>query len=120
MISRYRMKIDSIGQSILLMVALVFLYFQESSYSWTNTFIILLGIWQVVSAIHLYYAYKYVKRKQFFKMVLVVLVSLPIWIKLVGIYAYIPVFGLLFWYFYQTLKDTRTVYNRPRSFWELG
>lgn len=118
MIGKFRMKIDFIGQVILIAAVLLMLYF-ESGMGWTNTLLIFLAIWQVLSAIHLLLIYQYVKRVNFLKAMLVVLISLPVWINLVGLYAYVPVGGILIWYFIQTILETRIVYRRPRSFWDL-
>lgn len=118
MITVFRMKVDLLGQAILIVAILLFLLL-ESSLKWTNTLLILLGIWQVVSAVHLLIIYQHVKKINFLKSMLVLLVSLPIWIKLIGLLAYVPVVGILAWYFYQTARETKIVYNRPRSFWDL-
>lgn len=118
MISRTRIKIDVLGQSILI-GAFVLLCFFNRQMIWTNTMLLMLGIWQVASAFHLFQSYKYVQRGSFLKTVLVVLVSLPVWIHLVGVWAYLPVGGLLLWYFFWSVRDMFLVYNRPRSFWDL-
>jgi hypothetical protein len=112
------MKVDLVGQIILIIAVILFLLI-ESGLRWTNTFIIILGIWQIISAIHLLIVYRHVRRINFIKTFLVLLLSLPIWISFVGILAYLPVAGVLIWYFFQTIYETRIVLRRPRSFWDL-
>ncbi len=118
MISLSRMKVDLLGQ-VILIAAIILLALFESGLKWTNTLLLFLGIWQVVSAIHLLMVYQHIKKIHFLKTMIVLLISLPIWIKLIGLYAYLPVAGVLIWYFLQTAKETKIVYNRPRRFWDL-
>ncbi len=118
MISKFRMKIDLLGQGILL-IAIVLLAFFASGKTWTNTMLVILGVWQIASAVHLFYVYQHIKRLNYIKTTIVLAVSLPIWIKLVGLLAYLPITGIVLWYFWQTIADTIKVYNRPRSFWDL-
>ena len=112
------MKIDLLGQAVLI-VAILLIAFFASGKAWTNTMLVILGIWQIASATHLLQAYQHIKRLNYIKTAIVLAVSLPIWIHLVGIFAYLPVTGLILWYFWQTISDTIKVYNRPRSFWDL-
>ena len=118
MISRFRMKVDLLGQAVLI-VAVVLLGFFASGKAWTNTMLVVLGIWQFASAIHLLQVYRHIDRMNFIKTAVVLVVSLPVWIHLVGVLAYFPVAGVFLWYFIQTIQDTIKVYNRPRSFWDL-
>lgn len=118
MISKYRMKIDLLGQAILI-VAIVLLAFFASGKAWTNVMLVVLGLWQLASAFHLLYIYQHIKRQNYVKTAIVLAVSLPVWIHLVGAFAYWPVAGVAVWYFVQTILDTIKVYNRPRSFWDL-
>jgi O-antigen/teichoic acid export membrane protein len=118
MISKFRMKIDLLGQAILI-VAILLLAFFASGMASTNAMLVVLGVWQLASAFHLLYVYRHIKRLNFVKTALVLTVSLPVWIHLVGNLAYLPVAGVVVWYFIQTISDTIRVYNRPRSFWDL-
>ena len=118
MISRTRMKLDVLGQSILI-GALVMLWYFNHRLIWTNTMLVMLGIWQMASAVHLFLSYKYIQRGNFLKIVFVLAISLPVWIHLVGNWAYLPVGGVLLWYFFWSVRDMILVYNRPRSFWDL-
>jgi len=118
MISRTRMKLDVLGQSILI-GAFILLWFFNRQLIWTNTMLILLGIWQLASAVHLFFTYKYIQRVNFLKTALVLGISLPVWINFVGNLAYVPVGGVLLWYFFWSVRDMFLVYNRPRSFWDL-
>ncbi len=118
MISKSRMKIDLLGQ-VILVAATILIAILESGLIWTNLLLLFLALWQVVSAIHLLQVYRHIKKVSFLKTMLVLVFSLPIWIKLVGVYAYLPVGGVLFWYFFQTARETKIVYRRPRSFWDL-
>lgn len=118
MISKLRMKIDLLGQ-VILITAIIIIAGLESGLQWTNTVVIFLGLWQIISAIHLLLVYQHIRKIHFLKAILVLGISLPIWIHFVGIYAYAPVAGVLIWYFFQTAKETQIVYRRPRSFWDL-
>ncbi len=112
------MKMDLLGQAVLI-VAIILLGFFASGKAWTNTMLAILGLWQMASAIHLWQVYRHIKRMNFLKTAVVLAVSLPVWIHLVGALAYFPVAGVFIWYFVQTIQDTITVYRRPRSFWDL-
>lgn len=118
MISKFRMKIDLLGQ-VILMTAVLLLLFYATGLAWTNTMLAILGAWQVASAAHLLYVYRYIKKLNYIKTAIVLAASLPIWINLIGVFAYFPVAGVVLWYFWQTIADTIKVYNRPRSFWDL-
>ena len=118
MISKFRIKSDLVGQVILIVGIFLFAIF-ESGIIWTNSLLIVLAIWQILSALHLLFAYKYVKKLNFLKTILVLILSLPVWIHLVGALAYVPVGGILLWYFFQTANDLVIINNRPRSFWDL-
>ena len=118
MISKFRMKIDLLGQAILI-VAILLLAFFVSGRAWTNVMLVVLGLWQMASAFHLLYIYQHIKRLNYVKTAIILAVSLPVWIHLVGAMAYLPVAGVAVWYFVQTIADTIKVYNRPRSFWDL-
>lgn len=112
------MKIDLLGQAILI-VAILLLAFFATGRAWTNVMLVILGLWQMASAFHLLLVYSHIKRMNFVKTTVVLAVSLPVWIHLVGALAYLPVAGVFVWYFIQTIADTIKVYNRPRSFWDL-
>lgn len=112
------MKIDLLGQAIL-MTAVMLLAFFASGKTWTHAMLIVLGIWQLASAFHLVYVYRHIKRLNYVRTAIILTVSLPVWIHLVGSLAYFPVAGVVIWYFVQTVSDTIKVYNRPRSFWDL-
>lgn len=118
MISKFRMKIDLFGQAILIFAILLMAFF-ASGKAWTNAMLVVLGLWQMASAFHLLYVYRHIKRLNYVKTAVVLAVSLPVWIHLVGAMAYFPVAGVVVWYFVQTITDTIKVYNRPRSFWDL-
>lgn len=119
MISWFRMKIDVLGQSILIVAVLLLLFF-AGGYTWSKATLTILFVWQVASAAHLLYAYRHVKRLNYLRTTLVIGVSLPIWFYLVGNFAFLPVAGLAIWYFIQTIRDAIIVYRRPSSFWDLG
>lgn len=118
MVSRFRMKIDLLAQAVLLMALILLLCFAEGI-RWSGTMLILLAIWQFLSAVHLFYVYKHIRRVHYLRTALVLAVSLPIWVSLIGSLAYLPVIGVAIWYFVQTIRDTVTVYRRPRSFWDV-
>lgn len=118
MISRFRMKIDLLTQSVLLLALLLMLCFAKGV-SWTGFMLVMLAIWQFISAVHLFYTYKYIRKLNYLRTALVLAISLPIWVHLIGNLAYLPVFGVVIWYFSQTIRDTIKVYRRPRSFWDV-
>lgn len=119
MISWFRMKIDVLGQSILLVAILLLLFF-AGGYNWSKITLAILFIWQLASATHLLYAYRHIKRLNYLRTTLIIGVSLPIWFYLLGNWSFIPVGGLVVWYFIQTIRDAIIVYKRPSSFWDLG
>lgn len=119
MISRFRMKIDALAQAVLIL-AVVLLGVIYGGVAWTKTLLILLVVWQFISALHLFYAYRYVGKLPYVRTALVTALSLPVWVYLIGWSAYLPVAGLVLWYFLQTVRDTITVYRRPRSFWDIS
>ena len=118
MISKNRMKLDVLGQS-LLVGALLLLFFLQSGSGWTTAMLTLLIIWQIASALHLYLTYRYIERINFVKTFIVLLVSLPIWLHLIGSVAYLAVVGVALWSFFWSIRDMIKVNNRPRSFWDL-
>ncbi|MFN7117929.1 MAG: hypothetical protein ACK4TA_14100 [Saprospiraceae bacterium] len=118
MISRFRMKIDLLAQSVLILAVILLLLF-VNGIRWSGAVLVILAIWQFISALHLFYIYKHIRRLNYLRTALVLAVSLPIWIHLIGILAYLPVLGVAIWYFIQTIRDTVVVYRRPRSFWDL-
>lgn len=118
MISRFRMKIDLLAQSALILAVLLLFLF-VNGIRWSGAVLVMLAIWQFISATHLFYVYKHIRRLNYLRTAIVLAVSLPIWIKLIGILAYLPVAGVVIWYFIQTIRDTMVVYRRPRSFWDL-
>lgn len=118
MVSRFRMKIDLLAQSVLLLAVLLLLFF-VNGVRWSGAALIVLASWQFISAVHLFYIYKHIRRLNYLRTALVLTVSLPIWIHLIGNLAYLPVAGVIIWYFIQTIRDTVVVYRRPRSFWDV-
>ena len=118
MITRSQIKFDVLGQTILIGAILLF-YFFKSQMVWTNTMLVLLGIWQMASAFHLFLTYRYIQKVNFLKTSIVLVISLPIWMHFVGGWAYFAVGGVLLWYFFWSVRDMIVVYNRPRSFWDL-
>ena len=119
MISKSRMQLDVLGQGIII-IALSLLLFFASGFMWTKITFVLIIFWQIASACHLFLAYKYIQRKNFLRYFLVLLISLPLWLKLIGSFAYLPVAGVVLWYFYRSIRDMIIVNNRPRSFWDLS
>ncbi|MFK7936370.1 MAG: hypothetical protein AB8G22_22845 [Saprospiraceae bacterium] len=119
MISWFRMKVDVWGQSILIVAVLLLLFFASGN-TWSKATLAILFIWQIASAAHLLYAYRHVKRLNYLRTTLVIGVSLPIWFYLLGNWSFVPVGGLVIWYFVQTIRDAIIVYRRPISFWDLG
>lgn len=118
MVSRYRMKFDLLGQSVLVLAVVLLLCLQAGSL-WSGGLLIVLAIWQLISAIHLFYVYKHIRRLNYLRTALILAVSLPLWVHLIGNFAYLPVAGVAVWYFIQTIRDTVVVYRRPKSFWDL-
>ncbi len=118
MVSRLRMKVDLLGQSVLV-VAVVLLLCLAEGIHWSGWIFTMLAIWQFLSAVHLFYVYKHIRRVHYLRTALILAVSLPLWLRFVGNFAFLPVVGVVVWYFIQTILDTMVVYRRPRSFWDL-
>ena len=118
MVSRYRMKFDLLGQSVLVM-AVVLLLCLRAGLLWSGTILIVLAVWQFISAIHLFYVYKHIRRLNYLRTAVILAVSLPLWVHFIGNLAYLPAAGVVAWYFIQTIRDTIVVYRRPKSFWDL-
>lgn len=118
MISRFRMKIDLLAQSIFILAVVLLLYFVQGI-RWSGTTLAILALWQFISAVHLFYVYKHIRRLNYLRTALVLAVSLPVWMHLIGTLAYLPIAGVVVWYFIQTIRDTVIVYRRPRSFWDV-
>jgi len=118
MISFFRMKIDVLGQAIIIS-ACILVFFFRSGMAWTNAMLLLLAAWQFASAVHLYYSYQYILKINYLRTALVIGISIPIWAHLLGKWAYLPVAGVVVWYFIQTLRDTIIVARRPKSFWDI-
>ncbi len=112
------MKIDLLGQSALTLAVLLLLCLAEGI-RWSGGILIVLAVWQFISAVHLFYVYRHIRRLNYLRTTLVLAVSLPLWIHFIGKLAFLPVAGVVLWYFIQTIRDTVVVYRRPRSFWDL-
>jgi multisubunit Na+/H+ antiporter MnhG subunit len=120
MISEFRMKIDTLGQAILIVAVVLIACFYQNTLVPTKWLLSILTVWQLASAIHLLLVYQHIKRLNYIKTAIVLLVSLPIWKMMVGNWAYLALVGVVLWYFFLTIKDTRAVINHPKSFWDLG
>lgn len=118
MVSRFRMKFDLLAQSVLILAVILLLFLVNGAH-WSGAALVMLAIWQFISALHLFYVYKHIRRLNYLRTALVLAVSLPVWIHFIGKLAYLPVAGVVIWYFFQTIRDTVIVYRRPRSFWDL-
>ena len=112
------MKLDVLGQSILI-GAFILLWIFDRQIIWTNAMLIVLGVWQIASAVHLFLSYRYLQRGSFLKTLLVIGISTPVWINFVGIWAYAPIGGILLYYFFWSVRDLILVNRQPRSFWDL-
>lgn len=118
MVSRYRMKFDLLGQSVLILAVILLLFLQVGTH-WSGAILITLAIWQFISAVHLFYVYKHIRRLNYLRTAIILTVSLPLWVHFIGNLAFLPVAGVVAWYFIQTIRDTVVVYRRPKSFWDL-
>ncbi len=113
------MKIDALGQFVLIL-AIILLYLPSSfTNSWSLGAIVILGLWQLASAVHLWWSYAYAQKLNFIKAMAVVLVSLPLWMRWVGSWAYLPVAILFLSYFYQTYRDWTITKKQHISFWDF-
>lgn len=118
MISRIQMKIDLVGQAILLLIYILLLVFSRSPWESADWGLGILLLWQAASAALLWRAYRYRQRGPVF-WVLLVLLSSIFFIELSMISSLllsVPVLA----YLILTLRDTLRVYRRPRSFWDIG
>ncbi len=118
MVSRFRMKIDLLAQSVLILTIILLLCLVQGLH-WSGSILIMLAIWQFISAVHLFYVYKHIRRLNYLRTAIILAISLPLWVHFIGMLAYLPVAGVVLWYFIQTIRDAMIVFRRPRSFWDV-
>lgn len=118
MISRTQMKIDLIGQAILLLLCISILIFSQNTWKNIEWGLGILLAWQVASAAYYWYNYKYQERRPVFWMLSISLISI-FFVDLAIISSILLGIAVL-GYLYLTLRDTLRVYRRPKSFWDLG
>lgn len=118
MIGIKRMKTDLIGQAVLIAGVLAAALSGLPQGPWL-TLLALLGLWQIVSALHLAVFFEYQQRYPFlWALILSALAMMPgLW--LLGLWALAPFCLALAAYFGATLRDTLSLLQRPRSFWDL-
>ncbi|MCB0572171.1 MAG: hypothetical protein KDC66_20535 [Phaeodactylibacter sp.] len=118
MISIKRMKIDLLVQLILLAGLLAVILPGLSRSLWVAS-LALLGLWQAGSALQLAIAFDYKQRHPFIWAYLLLALLLPLGLYTWGLWALAP-FGIVITaYFRATLRDTLSLLQRPRSFWDL-
>lgn len=118
MISIKRMKIDLAAQAILL-TGLIVAGLGELPWGWCGAFLALLVLWQIGSALHLAIVYEYQQRYPLLWALLLSALAVPPGTWLFGTWALAPLNLALAAYFWITIRDTRTLSQRPRSFWDL-
>ena len=111
------MKLDLVGQSILLTVALITVLGEW--WIWALPVVAGLAFWQAGSAFHLLVAHAYSARKPYFLMLAILLLLLPLKFYFAGYWSLVLLGTVAIYYFYLTLKDTISVLRRPRSFWDI-
>ena len=118
MISRMELKIDLIGQAVLLLLYILLLVLKQPLWENAAWSLVLLLVWQTVSAAFYWRSYRYRERGPAFWMLLAVLVLIFVieFSLLSSILLGLPVLA----YLVVTFRDTLRVYRRPRSFWDLG
>lgn len=111
------MKLDLVGQSVLLALALIVVLGQW--WLWSLAVIAGLALWQTGSAFHLTVAYAYTGRKPYLWLLGGLLLLLPLKFWLAGYWSLILLGLAALAYFFTTLRDTIVVLRRPRSFWDI-
>lgn len=109
---------DLIGQSMLA-TGLAITGLSGLSLVWFIGVLSLLGLWQGASAVHLALAYEYRERHIFLWLFLGFILTLPLGIWLIGVWAIFPISLGVIAYFIVTVRDTLEEMQRPRSFWDL-
>lgn len=117
MISQYRMKLDLVGQSILLALALIVVL--GKWWLWALAIVAGLAIWQTGSAFHLAFGYAYRDRKPYLWILGSLLLLLPLKFWLAGYWSLVVLGIAALLYFFITLRDTIVVLRRPKSFWDI-
>lgn len=112
------MKLDLVGQSVLLALATIVVLGQW--WALTLGVVATLAVWQTGSALHLALGYAYKGRKPFLWVLGVLLLLLPLKYWLAGYWSLLFLGAAALAYFFATLRDTIVVLRRPRSFWDLS
>ncbi len=111
------MKLDLVGQSVLLALAAVVVLGQW--WALALAAVATLAAWQTGSALHLALGYAYKGRKPFLWILGALLLLLPVKYWLTGPWSLLFLGVAALAYFFATLRDTIVVLRRPRSFWDL-
>lgn len=117
MISQYRMKLDLVGQSVLIALAMIVVL--GKWWLWALAAVAGLALWQTGSAFHLTVAYAYRARKPYLLLLGSILLLLPLKFWLAGYWSLVVPGVVALLYFFITLRDTIVVLRRPRSFWDI-
>ena len=117
MVSEKRMRLDLVGQlalSVALMLGLVFEWIVLARLS-----MVILWLWQLVSALELRYGYRRPLRQRFVRFAIwqVLLVAVLLWFWPQGVLW--PLLLSATYYLVCTVRDWRIVARRPVSFWDL-
>jgi len=117
MVSESRMKIDLLAQIVLTATTLLLLLVGQ----WVAATypLVILVIWQALSALELFFAYHHRRRRYYLFLTAAAAALLPLWIALPYLWGYLPFALMATWYLFETAYDFSVVYRRPRSFWDL-
>lgn len=117
MVSESRMRIDLLAQIAFIATTLLLLLIGQWVAA-TYPLVILL-IWQALSALELFFAYRHRRRRYYLFIVAAAAALLPLWTALPYLWGYLPFVLMAVWYLLETACDFGVVYRRPRSFWDL-
>jgi FtsH-binding integral membrane protein len=118
LVSTFRMKLDLVGQSILLTAAVVMLLATGWHVATVAIFAALL-LWQMVSAVQLYERLHHAIRNRSLRGGAIGAVVIVLTYIFGESLCLVPLLLVVLAYYLVTLRDTLHVMNRPKSFWDL-
>ncbi len=118
MVTSLRMKVDLAIQGLFLLIILTEIIV-GADLSWLTTTLVFLLIWQLISSLQLLLIHQYQEKIFFVIAGITSLLAYGLWNGEVGQWAFLALSLPIGWYLYHTIRDTITVINRPRSFWDI-
>lgn len=119
MVSRLRMKLDLLVQSISIGV-LALVAFVEPLRTTIVVALLVLASIQLTSAAQLWWWHHYRPARNYLYLFLMVALLLPVGMYFFNFLAWFVLIGLVIAYFLHTLYAAKVVLRRPRSFWDIS